>query len=727
MKATLPRVSILVALFVGSTSLTAATFIVPTDRELIGQADAIAIGRVSSLRIENHPVLGIMTVAHVEIEEWLKGQALRRAIDVYEMGGTVGGAIMFVPGTATFHSDERSLFFLKRGPVHEWRVLNMALGKFNFLEDNRGRPLLVRGAGQEEIDGWTPSGKTYLEQHRFESAFMQFIRSVVADSSADEDYFVPPTKPEGTHGPGGRIQTLAANEYLTLTNTPFRGCTAATGGFRWQIFDTGLSDPPGCGGGVCYRTNGAQTNQTDSVGSASRGLAAWINDGGSNVAASVIGTTAVSAPSFDDGVNAIILNYNGPEWTSNPSAIGFGFVAADSCYQRNGENFVRIVDGDVIIKIGVVLAEGDFEGLLAHELGHTLGFRHSNEGTPTSNNALMRSNLIIGLGPNLTGWDIDAVRSTYPSPACSTTSISGTNAVCADSTGNTASVTSSVGATYDWSLTGGILTGGQGTTSMTYTAGGAGTVEITLRLGGACSGTLNKSVTINSIPSATITGRLSACGFSTGNTASVPDGGVGTTYIWTITNGTITAGTGTPTVTFTMGSTGTTSLDVTVSRNGCSASDSHDVTIDASPSSTITAPGSVTPSSTDNTASVPDGGAGTTYAWSISNGTITEGVGTRQITFSVDTAATTLNVTVTLSGCSTSSSKTIAVGAFPRGDADGDAGVGVSDIFYLINNLFAGGPAPIGSGDADADGSVGVSDVFYLINNIFAGGAPPPL
>jgi Right handed beta helix region len=58
------------------------------------------------------------------------------------------------------------------------------------------------------------------------------------------------------------------------------------------------------------------------------------------------------------------------------------------------------------------------------------------------------------------------------------------------------------------------------------------------------------------------------------------------------------------------------------------------------------------------------------------------------------------------------------------GDANGDGDVTVSDIFYEINNLFAGGPAPV-AGDANGDGAVTVADVFYMINYLFAAGPPP--
>ena len=62
----------------------------------------------------------------------------------------------------------------------------------------------------------------------------------------------------------------------------------------------------------------------------------------------------------------------------------------------------------------------------------------------------------------------------------------------------------------------------------------------------------------------------------------------------------------------------------------------------------------------------------------------------------------------------------------PRGDADGSGAVGVGDVFYLINTLFAGGAPPIGSGDADGNGVTNISDVFYLINYLFAAAPAPP-
>jgi hypothetical protein len=62
------------------------------------------------------------------------------------------------------------------------------------------------------------------------------------------------------------------------------------------------------------------------------------------------------------------------------------------------------------------------------------------------------------------------------------------------------------------------------------------------------------------------------------------------------------------------------------------------------------------------------------------------------------------------------------------GDANRDGQITVSDVIYLINYLFKGGPPPnpIIAGDANCDDKVNVSDVIYLLNYLFKSGPPPP-
>lgn len=61
------------------------------------------------------------------------------------------------------------------------------------------------------------------------------------------------------------------------------------------------------------------------------------------------------------------------------------------------------------------------------------------------------------------------------------------------------------------------------------------------------------------------------------------------------------------------------------------------------------------------------------------------------------------------------------------GDANGDGSLTVSDVVYLVNYLFKGGPIPkpYEAGEANCDGKLSVSDVVYLINYLFKGGPVP--
>lgn len=69
----------------------------------------------------------------------------------------------------------------------------------------------------------------------------------------------------------------------------------------------------------------------------------------------------------------------------------------------------------------------------------------------------------------------------------------------------------------------------------------------------------------------------------------------------------------------------------------------------------------------------------------------------------------------------------VVVQSFIRGDVNADGIINSSDVVYLINYLFIGGPEPIPfeSGDANSDGIINSADVVYLINYLFENGPPP--
>ncbi|MCG3191251.1 MAG: hypothetical protein DIJKHBIC_00476 [Thermoanaerobaculia bacterium] len=239
-----------------------------------------------------------------------------------------------------------------------------------------------------------------------------------------------------------------------------------------------------------------------------------------------------------------------------------------------------------------------------------------------------------------------------------TAAISAPAATCASSTGNTASALPG-GSLYTWTITNGTITAGQGTNSITFSAGASGNVTLGLSLTyGACTDSSTVNIPINQSGSLTITAPASVCSTSTNNSASVS--GASAPYTWSITNGSIVAGQGTASITFSAGTTGPVGLAVTATQGSCTYTGSRSVPVNGTPQATITAPAAACPNATGLIATAPVGAD--TYAWSILNGTILSGQSTRQITFSVGfSGSTVLSLSVTAGGCAGSSTKDIPV------------------------------------------------------------------
>ncbi len=206
--------------------------------------------------------------------------------------------------------------------------------------------------------------------------------------------------------------------------------------------------------------------------------------------------------------------------------------------------------------------------------------------------------------------------------------ISGPVAACANSTGHVYSTPTVGGNTYVWAISGGTITAGAGTNSITVTwnAAGAGWVTVTETIPATtCSiTTAQYNVTINPLPAPVISGPVAACANSTGNAYSTPNVG-GHTYVWAISGGSITAGAGTNSITVTWNAAGAGWVQVTetITATTCAATTAqYNVTINPLPAPVISGPVAACANSTGHVYSTPLV-AGHTYVWAISGGTIT--------------------------------------------------------------------------------------------------------
>jgi LmbE family N-acetylglucosaminyl deacetylase len=256
--------------------------------------------------------------------------------------------------------------------------------------------------------------------------------------------------------------------------------------------------------------------------------------------------------------------------------------------------------------------------------------------------------------------------------------ITAASPVTSGATGLTASVTARSGMTYAWQLSSGTITSAGGaagvtsgtTNSITYTAGAPGSLSLTAvetNQAGASSAPGTATVNVVAVPDPTITAPSSVGTGAAGLIASVASQ-AGSTYAWTIANGTITAGASTNSVTFTAGAVGTLTLTCVVTNSaGTSRTGTASVTVASTPSApVITVANPLTAGATGVVASVPFS-SGMTYAWTITGGTLTNAGGAAGVN-----STTTNSITFTVGGPGTLSLtcvQTNAAGSSPAGVA----------------------------------------------------------
>ncbi|MGA8848646.1 MAG: glycine-rich domain-containing protein, partial [Dehalococcoidia bacterium] len=173
--------------------------------------------------------------------------------------------------------------------------------------------------------------------------------------------------------------------------------------------------------------------------------------------------------------------------------------------------------------------------------------------------------------------------------------------------------------TYNWTGPGGFSSSAQNATRTGAATNMTGTYTLTVTNSSNCTASNTTAVTVNALPSCTITAPGAVCALSTGNTASVPSAGANSTYNWSITGGTITGGNNTTQITWTAGSGASANISVTVTNgNGCQCSNSQLVTINALPVATAS---SNTPVCEGSTITLTGGPGGmSSYNWTGPNG-----------------------------------------------------------------------------------------------------------
>ncbi len=394
--------------FLLASAVSATVFQPTSDRQLADRSDSVVVATVrdaaSQVRADGY----VVTDYHFEIEETIKGTAAGTII-VSEIGGRSGDRFTFISDSAAYTPGEHVLVFLKKRSDGTYFTASMAMGKFSFTRTARGEAALTRDVSDLRDD---PA--------RLANEFKQFIRGAAQGNATSESYST-------------KLSPIASALHPKPSATAASYCSVVvdvnhnTGHIRWDVAATG--NPP-----VQFYQHGTIAGVNTATGIA-HGMAAWTNDPNSFVVLTDASGTDTSTQPSADGHNVIYLGYTGPDPTQT-ICDGSSACAIDSGgsgeHDFHGEHFFSISDADIIIRSSVDASQ--FEAFITHELGHAIGFRHSNDGTqPSDSFAIMASPFNAGLGSNLQQWDHDAVDTVYgDGPPCippTSVSISGGGAV----------------------------------------------------------------------------------------------------------------------------------------------------------------------------------------------------------------------------------------------------------------------------------------------------------
>jgi hypothetical protein len=421
----------------------AASFVVPSDREMVRQSTAVVVASALSSHTELNENNLIETVTTISVEDVLKGSVPADVFAIKEPGGEYEGRITTIPGVPRFRDGGRYVLFLIRTDHGVWRVLNLALGKFTFDTDILGRDVAVRALA--DVAAWDASGQPHREQYRSAPEFVDFIRATATGGPAREDYFVPAEPLIGNPAVARTLRPFTDGRRLTperlggFTATSYTYIFSGSSGARWNSFPSA----------VTFFTTAANAAANTA---ATNAIASWNGHAGSNInfvngGADNSGTHS-SGVAGADGQSTIAFERNLPALygaipfscggSSYGGTIGVGAVtnSAGTHSGPNGESFFTATEGDVEMNIGTstcafFIGLGDFNSAVAHELGHAIGFRHSDQtraslGAPScvgdpslecTSSAIMTANVPSGLNGALQAWDQNAAGNVYPNAA----------------------------------------------------------------------------------------------------------------------------------------------------------------------------------------------------------------------------------------------------------------------------------------------------------------------
>jgi hypothetical protein len=349
-----------------------ATVAYLTDGELVARATRIVHGRVDHVWTEADAAGTIRTLARIAVVEDLTGVD-EAWVEVQQLGGTLGGTTLSVPGAALLPPGAEVLACLEpagQGP----RFKLVALG-FSLFAVEPGVPADLDAGLRRQDEGLTVLDRPVLDGR---SRTLGEFRRVVSAVRGTASVWPGPLAP--VSGDERAVAGVASATDVVSANFTLLG-----GGVRWNEVDAGAVL-------AWYRNTAAPAPVDGSNGDTEilTAVGAWTDPPGASIVLTYGGTRGIGADSPYCGpsnLGAGLISFEDPtnEIGSGVLALGGGCTTTAGRKVINGSAFDSFTHGFVVFnrsaEVGATFRSPlNFSRIVQHEIGHGIGLGH----TPTT-------------------------------------------------------------------------------------------------------------------------------------------------------------------------------------------------------------------------------------------------------------------------------------------------------------------------------------------------------
>jgi hypothetical protein len=383
------------------------SYVAPRDlSELAAASETVVLARAGESFVTGGDRIA-RTHTRFEVLRTLRGTPrVGQVLDVETPGGEIDGKIWKIPGAPVFREDDTYLLCLCRKGRDVWITSMLSYGLLRELATDDGSAVLAPLPEIGDADAVPrPDGQPVEPIAVYRSADLldhldavlggreQWRGDSVRSSAMDLDEVRRRARAAGD-GDGGGAAVPDGCNYFSSDGRNWRH-TEFDRGRSMTIFADGNGDPS-------IRENGYDLIQD--------ALDLWMNvsntgcnllfGGSRNINLNCGGTSNFIM--FDDPCNDIA------DLQGCGGVLAFGGGGGSGTHSFDGTTWITMANWFIVMNNGVgCVGSGNYRILLAHELGHGLGFGHSQDSS-----ALMFGNCCR----NINGTDRTCVRYTYPSP-----------------------------------------------------------------------------------------------------------------------------------------------------------------------------------------------------------------------------------------------------------------------------------------------------------------------